>query len=68
MTASLSNSTACHHSQAMARKEWDTFLSRGPMVLVDSRHRWVAWEFLQKLQPEALLGHIEEKRGMHTTI
>jgi len=33
MMASPSNSTACHHSQAMARKESDTFLRQGAMVL-----------------------------------
>jgi len=33
MMASPSNSTACHHSQAMARKESDTLLRRGAMVL-----------------------------------
>ena len=33
MMASPSNSTVCHHSQAMASKEWDTQLRRGAMVL-----------------------------------
>ena len=33
MMASPSNSTACHHSQAVVRKESDTLLRRGVMVL-----------------------------------
>jgi hypothetical protein len=33
MMASRRNSTACHHTQAMARKESDTFLRQGAMVL-----------------------------------